>query len=350
MAGRLAAGLRNLQTAAMDEISTAVFKATTDDLFEPKEKHVVAVARWSCEPELQEQVASALAKRVSTCGARPVTTAKTLFLLHRVATTGEPEAVLGPSVAELRSLVERRSLPAAELAYAPYIVGLCEWDDCNLFRRPDAPACWRGMPLPAVLEGLRPLQALAEQALELALDASEVTTPAVAALRLAVAEDAFAMFLCETAGAAVLQDGLLAAPLALVNLRPGGLLEALRASNRHAEDALMLQEALGSWRGGSGRLDAVLLASSSHAYQAPLTSVFQRALLTPQDGFVRPCPDCSPAAPTPSARCAHALQAPARWQTCPTSTLSSRRGCRGAAPARGWRSRRPPPPLPPPLQ
>lgn len=163
MAGRLAAGLRNLQTAAMDEISTAVFKATTDDLFEPKEKHVVAVARWSCEPELQEQVASALAKRVSTCGARPVTTAKTLFLLHRVATTGEPEAVLGPSVAELRSLVERRSLPAAELAYAPYIVGLCEWDDCNLFRRPDAPACWRGMPLPAVLEGLRPLQALAEQ-------------------------------------------------------------------------------------------------------------------------------------------------------------------------------------------
>ena len=97
----------------------------------------------------------------------------------------------------------------------------------------------------------------------------------------------------------------------------------------------MLQEALGSWRGGSGRLDAVFLASSSHAYQAPLTSVFQRALLTPQDGFVRPCPDCSPAAPTPSARCAHALQAPARWQTCPTSTLSSRRGCRGAAPARG---------------
>ena len=49
-----------------------------------------------------------------------------------------------------------------------------------------------------------------------------MTTPAVAALRLAVAEDAFAMFLCETAGAAVLQDGLLAAPLALVNLRPGG--------------------------------------------------------------------------------------------------------------------------------
>jgi len=259
---------RNLQTAGMDEASASVWKATTDDLFEAKGKHVLAVVRWAAEAEMHPALSAALVKRVQTCGSRPVTASKTLFLLHSVALAGA-DAPLAPALSELSALLQRGGLPAETLDYASYLCALCEWDDAGLFRNLDAPAFWRGMHLSQVLGGLAPLQLLLESALSLALDDRAVATPADAALRLAVAQDAFALFRCETAAAAVLWDGLLALPPEVAARHPGGALEALQTASRHAADALMLQRALGSWRGGTGPLSGLQQLDDVLQHQLP---------------------------------------------------------------------------------
>jgi hypothetical protein len=248
---RAQTGLRNLQTVGMDEVTTAVWKATTDDMFEAKEKHVAAIVRWAGEPGARTPLAAALVKRVQSCGARPVTAAKTLFLLHRLALAGADEALRQP-LRELASLIGRRALPGSMLGYGSYVIALCAWDDASVFQNGDAPAFWRCMHLSQLLAGLPALQGVLEAALCLALETRDVDSAAQASLHLAVAEDALGLFQCEVAAAAGLWDGLLALPPEVAD--KGGAIVALQAAGRHAEDVLMLQRALGSWMGGSGAL------------------------------------------------------------------------------------------------
>jgi hypothetical protein len=249
LAKKAQTGLRNLQTVGMDEVTAAVWKATTDDLFEAKEKHVAAIARWAGEPGSRAPLAAALAKRVQSCGARPVTTAKTLYLLHQLALVGAEEVLRQP-LRELASLVGRGALPGPMLDYASYVTSLCAWEDASVFRNEDAPSFWRCMHLSQLLSGLPSLQRVLDSALCLALETRDVDSAAQASLHLAVAEDALGLFQCEVAAAAGLWDGLLALTPKLAD----GAIAALQAAGRHAADALMLQRSLGSWMGGSGAL------------------------------------------------------------------------------------------------
>lgn len=67
---------------------------------------------------MKPQLAAALVKRVQSCGTRPVTAAKTLLLLHRIALAGGGEEVLAPATGELGFQLERRALPPEEHAHA----------------------------------------------------------------------------------------------------------------------------------------------------------------------------------------------------------------------------------------
>ena len=169
----------------------------------------------------------------------------------------------------MAAILARGGLPAVLVDYASYVLQLCKWDDASVFRNADAPAFWRGMHLAQVLKGLPPVQALLDAAFALALEDREVSTPAQASLHLAVAEDAFALFRCEAAAAAVLWDGLLALPPELADRQPGGVLPALETAARHGADALMLQRVLGSWRGGSGALSTPARLSHVIEHQLP---------------------------------------------------------------------------------
>ena len=94
--------VNTLATAQMNDLQTAVYKATAADQLPPKEKHVLFVLRAAATPSQQAEASLYLAKRLQACRSAKTTVvaAKALVLVHRLAVAGHTE-VLHEAIREL---------------------------------------------------------------------------------------------------------------------------------------------------------------------------------------------------------------------------------------------------------
>jgi hypothetical protein len=235
--------VNTLATAQMNDLQTAVYKATAADQLPPKEKHVLFVLRAAATPSQQAEASSYLAKRLQACRSAKTTVvaAKALVLVHRLAVAGHTE-VLHEAIRELPQVCGEPEARHAQADYveacAWYLKELCEWPQVSVLHTADA-GRWHAYPLHQITADLPKLQKLLSRALECASFDSlgPSASAALHALRLGVVEDALLLFRCEAAAAAALQSQLLSLPPHLVGARPGGVLEMLESFGRHAARA-----------------------------------------------------------------------------------------------------------------
>lgn len=246
---------RHLKTAAMDEIQSALYKATADDKLPPKEKHVVTLVRLAGEDRSSaEHVDAELAKRLQSCRAPRSANiaAKTLVVVHRIIVAGHGDVI--PDAARALSAV--CTLPQGRNALSDYVADcaaylriLCAWDGIDALRA-SAGAMWHGQDQSDVLRSMPTLQQLTNKALDAAVGGRSANA-AFHALRHAMIEDAISLFRAQTAGAASLQAGLLSLPTALVDGASvgrqdsgSGALAVLEVSPVLSRKALILQHTL----------------------------------------------------------------------------------------------------------
>ena len=83
---------RNVETAGMSEIQTAVFKATTADKLPPKEKHVLFLLEQlaTSAPTVAPELDAELAKRLRSCRSpkQTLVAAKAIAVVHRLVLAG----------------------------------------------------------------------------------------------------------------------------------------------------------------------------------------------------------------------------------------------------------------------
>ena len=244
---------RNVETAGMSEIQTAVFKATTADKLPPKEKHVLFLLEQlaTSAPTVAPELDAELAKRLRSCRSpkQTLVAAKAIAVVHRLVLAGGG-ASLPECGAELPGVCSApegdpmlRAQADAVADAADYVRQLREWPEAAALRTHGGAQQWRTRPIHLVTAGLPRMQRLLAQALECA-GRGPSATASLQALRCAVAEDALCLFRRECAAVAVLQDNLLTLRPALVGASPGGALEMLDSFSRHAARALALQQAL----------------------------------------------------------------------------------------------------------
>ena len=115
---------RRIATAAMDELQTAIYKATTDDKLQPKEKHVLSIVRLATEADSSAQAGAELLRRLRDCREPRAASvaAKTLVVLHRVLLAGGGDCLREAGVSSELALV--CSDGAAETRHA-------QADSCN---------------------------------------------------------------------------------------------------------------------------------------------------------------------------------------------------------------------------
>ena len=253
---------RNVETAGMSEIQTAVFKATTADKLPPKEKHVLFLLEQlaTSAPTVAPELDAELAKRLRSCRSpkQTLVAAKAIAVVHRLVLAGGG-ASLPECGAELPGVCSApegdpmlRAQADAVADAADYVRQLREWPEAAALRTHGGAQQWRTRPIHLVTAGLPRMQRLLAQALECA-GRGPSATASLQALRCAVAEDALCLFRRECAAVAVLQDNLLTLRPALVGASPGGALEMLDSFSRHAARALARQQALAAdaRRGGA---------------------------------------------------------------------------------------------------
>lgn len=198
--GKLAQARRNLKTLNMDEVESALYKATTNDRLPPKEKHVLTIERLARQEETAAQVDSEVAKRLQGCrsSASATVAAKTLFVLHRVALGGQA-AALCQSLRELAAVCSEPEGQHAQSQYvsecAAFLRALCGWGGVSTLREADGEAArvWSSLPLRELASDLPRLQLLTAAALECA-GLGRSANGALQSLRLEIVEDALCLF------------------------------------------------------------------------------------------------------------------------------------------------------------
>ena len=100
---------RNVETAGMSEIQTAVFKATTADKLPPKEKHVLFLLEQlaTSAPTVAPELDAELAKRLRSCRSPKQTLVAAKAISSVVVSPGasvpalgeteKPDALIAPS-------------------------------------------------------------------------------------------------------------------------------------------------------------------------------------------------------------------------------------------------------------
>ena len=219
---------RNIKTAAMDEIQTALYKATADDKLAPKEKHVLTLERLVGEGEASaEHVDGELAKRLSGCRSprSACVAAKALVVLHRLVIAGHADVLreAARALATVCSAPQERNAQAEYVTEcAAYLRALCAWGGAGGLRGDaDWHAGWHGATPRDVLRALPQLQQLTAKAVELA-GGGRFGNGALHALRHAVIEDALCLFRAQSAGAAAVHSGLLSLPTSLAQSAADG--------------------------------------------------------------------------------------------------------------------------------
>ena len=319
---------RNVETAGMSEIQTAVFKATTADKLPPKEKHVLFLLEQlaTSAPTVAPELDAELAKRLRSCRSpkQTLVAAKAIAVVHRLVLAGGGASLLecGAELPGVCSAPEGdpmlRAQADAVADAADYVRQLREWPEAAALRTHGGAQQWRTRPIHLVTAGLPRMQRLLAQALECA-GRGPSATASLQALRCAVAEDALCLFRRECAAVAVLQDNLLTLRPALVGASPGGALEMLDSFSRHAARALALQQALSAEarRGG----DAA----------AGLDRLLAERLLWPSAVPWAAAPPMPPAATAPAAAPARAGRRGRRRLLCRRRRRRRRRRQHGGA-------------------
>jgi hypothetical protein len=247
---------RNLKAATMDEVQTATFKATTDDKLPPKEKHVLTLVRLIGEADAPASAVDAeLAKRLQGCRS-PKTAcvaAKALVVMHRICLAGHGDALPESARAVVGVCASAQGHHAQSeyvAACAAYMRELCVWGGAGSLRAPtDAP--WHGLGVRDLLRALPLVQSLCGRALE-AAQCRHAGHAALHCLRMALLEDALALYRAQHAGAVAVHAALLQLPPAYVHS------EQQQQQQQHGGVVVG-----GGGDGGSGGGDAVSVLDAS---------------------------------------------------------------------------------------
>ena len=187
----------------MDDIQTAVFKATADDKLPPKEKHVLTLVHCSAEGDAQgSHVDTELAKRLHNHCRSPKAAnvaAKALVVLHRIVLAGHAEVMreTTATLAGVCSMPQGRSAASDYVAdCASYLRALCAWSGVDGLRG-SVDSAWHGLHARDVLRALPPLQQLTNRAMDAASGGRD-SNPPIGTLRHAIIEDALWLFRAQT--------------------------------------------------------------------------------------------------------------------------------------------------------
>ena len=206
---------RNFVTSGMDEVETAVYKASSNDDVPVKDKHVQLLLRSAADPAQAAHVGEALVKRLQSFDkAKETVFAKILVVMHRIALAGyggvlSREGVVAAAVAAGKEL---QGSVRFVIGCATYVKELCAWPNASVLGEARVARELRRKPAEQVCTELPQLQQLLAAALTCA-EVGASANLAMCTLRLGVVEDTLALVGCVAAAAAALQGGLLGLPL-----------------------------------------------------------------------------------------------------------------------------------------